>query len=252
MMPDGHSEYDRIGISFGNGANRQFFFRAKTTDEHVIHQIFRDRQYELGRLRRWNELKAFLDRHKGTGKSPLVVDAGANIGASSIMFAAMIPDTRVVAIEPDEGNFKLLALNVEGLRVEPMRAALSSVRGYARVVDSGEGHWGYRTEKLIGAVQSSNSVPCVTIDDIYQRYSGQSFPFIVKIDIEGGEADLFAANTDWVDNTPLLIVELHDWLLLKSASSRTFLQCVSNLDRDFVYIGEDVYSIANNLGTNDR
>src|SRR5262249_4668764 len=45
----------------------------------------------------------------------------------------------------------------------------------------------------------------------------------------------------------LLIVELHDWLLTKSASSRKFLQCISQLDRDFVYIGEDVFSISNTI-----
>ncbi len=38
-------------------------------------------------------------------------------------------------------------------------------------------------------------------------------PWIVKVDIEGGEADLFAANTEWVDAVPVIIIELHDWML---------------------------------------
>ncbi len=30
-------------------------------------------------------------------------------------------------------------------------------------------------------------------------------------------------------------------------SSRSFLQCVAGLDRDFVYLGENIFSIANDL-----
>jgi hypothetical protein len=77
-----------------------------------------------------------------------------------------------------------------------------------------------------------------------ERAAGR-VPFIAKIDIEGGEAELFAAETGWVDQFPLLIVELHDWLLPRAGTSRSFLRCVAGLDRDFVYLGENVFSIAN-------
>ncbi len=235
-----------VNISSGTNSPRKLHFRTRTSDEYVINQVFQNRDYELSRLRRSAEFKAFLDRQRSTGKTPLIVDAGANIGASTVFFASMVPDAKVVAIEPDPENSKLLALNIAGLRIEQIHAALASARGYARVVDPGEGHWGYRTEDLRPA-QTSDSVPCVTMNDIYAENSQQCFPFIAKIDIEGGEAELFSANTEWVRQTPLMIVELHDWMLTRSASSRTFLQCVSQLDRDFVYIGENVFSIANDF-----
>ena len=72
-------------------------------------------------------------------------------------------------------------------------------------------------------------------------------PFIVKIDIEGGEQDVFSGNTEWVARTPVLIIELHDWLIPKGGTSGPFLKCISALDRDFVYIGEAIFSIANDL-----
>ena len=87
-------QYSAIDVAFGSGKQRKFFFRAKTSDETVIHKIFRNQQYELGGLRRSNELKAFLARRKNTGKSPLVIDAGANIGASAM---AMMPDGQTPA-----------------------------------------------------------------------------------------------------------------------------------------------------------
>jgi hypothetical protein len=49
-------------------------------------------------------------------------------------------------------------------------------------------------------------VPCLNINDIYQRFSARCFPFIAKIDIEGGEEDLFSGSTEWVSVTPVLIV----------------------------------------------
>ena len=70
-------------------------------------------------------------------------------------------------------------------------------------------------------------------------------PFIAKIDIEGGEADLFSQTVEWADAFALLIVELHDWLLPKEGTSHSFLAYVGSRNRDFIHIGENVFSIRN-------
>ena len=77
--------------------------------------------------------------------------------------------------------------------------------------------------------------------------SGRFFPFIVKIDIEGGEENLFSMNTDWIKKIPMVIIELHDWLLPKQRTSTNFLKTVSELDRDFNIKGENIFSIKNRL-----
>ena len=59
--------------------------------------------------------------------------------------------------------------------------------------------------------------------------------FITKIDIEGFEDDLFSSNTDWIDDCLLLIIELHDWMMPKTANSNNFLKAISAKKRDFVY-----------------
>ena len=74
-----------------------------------------------------------------------------------------------------------------------------------------------------------------------------SFPFIVKIDIEGGEDNLFSMNTNWVEEIPMVIIELHDWLLPKQKTSMNFLKTISELDRDFNIKGENIFSIKNKL-----
>ena len=158
-----------------------------------------------------------------------------------------MPGARIVAIEPDQENFQLLCRNVEGLGVETINAAVSSTAGRARVVDPGRGPWAYRTQPVADDDTATGAVPRITINDIFQAHTAATYPFIVKIDIEGAEADLFSGNTEWVARSPLIIVELHDWLLPKAKTSRPFLQCISQLDRDFIYHGEDVYSIANDF-----
>jgi FkbM family methyltransferase len=232
-------------VNFGNGIARDVFFRLGTSDEDII-RFAMSNHFNLARLRRLQELRDFAGRLAAQGKRPLIVDAGANIGTASAWFACNFADAQVMAIEPDAGNFSLLTKNVVGLAVEPINSAVSANRGFARIVDPGEGHVGLRTKPVRGPAQGA--VPRVTINDLYSRTADRCFPFIVKVDIEGGEVDLFSSNTDWLEQTPLLIVELHDWLLNRTANSRAFLRCVSRLDRDFVYFGEHIYSIANDLG----
>ena len=80
---------------------------------------------------------------------------------------------------------------------------------------------------------------------IREKQAAGYSPFIVKVDIEGSESDLFSESTEWVDDVPILIVELHDWLMPKQGLSRSFLQCIAHRDRDFVCFEENVFSIRN-------
>src|SRR5262249_2493770 len=159
---------------------------------------------------------------------------------SAAFFALMFPTASVIAIEPEDSNFGLLLRNTEGLNVRCIQAALSSEATRVRVVDPGEGHWGFRTEKT----NSEDGLPCVTLDALYQEACGCGmFPFIVKINIEGGEHDVFSRNAKWVQKTGIIIIELHDRILPGKAVSRPFLKCVSEFDRDFLYTSFYVFSI---------
>jgi len=243
-MSDAHSIAD---ISYG-GITRPFYFRGATSDEQVVKDVFQQQQYNLNRLRRAPELVEFAKAQERKGRRPLIVDAGANIGASALYFVLTFPNACVVAIEPDRGNHHLLSKNTQGLHVKAYHAAVCSTKGRMNVFDPGEGHWGYRTRPIEAGETAAGSVPSLRINDLYDEYGHDYFPFIVKVDIEGAERDLFAEATEWVAKTPVVIVELHDWLLPKQGIAQPFLKCISNLNRDFVQIGEDAFSIANDLG----
>ncbi|HYM30394.1 MAG TPA: FkbM family methyltransferase [Candidatus Cybelea sp.] len=234
------NELRELEIKHG-GVTRRLSYRHGTSDEGVIQQVFQQVDYDLRRLRRCDEILAYVGSQHRRGLRPLIVDAGANIGASSLYFALAFPTAIVVAIEPEDGNFALLQKNVAGFNVRCIKAALSSSPGSARLVDPGIGHWGYRADPDAGG-----NLTCVTMREIFAAERNDvTWPFIVKVDIEGGEASVFDKDTAWVDETPIIIVELHDWLLPKAGTARPFLQCVAARDRDFVMVGENIFSIGN-------
>lgn len=217
------------------GGVRQFHHRGTRADQGVLAQIFKNKDYALQRLRRGAELHQLAT----SMSRPLIIDGGANIGASVCWFAFTFPSSHVVAFEPDPANFELLRRNTEGLNVELHQAALGAADGKVRLIDPGQGEWGYQTSR-----SDDGETPLVSIGRIVAEKRDAGYqPFIAKIDIEGGEADLFTPPTSWIDLFPLMIVELHDWLLPRQGTSRNFLRSVADRDRDFVHIGENVFSI---------
>ncbi len=42
---------------------------------------------------------------------PVIVDCGANIGISSVWYAQRYPRARIIAVEPEPENFRILSMN---------------------------------------------------------------------------------------------------------------------------------------------
>lgn len=177
--------------------------------------------------------------------SPLIVDAGANIGAASTWFASRFPKARVLAVEPDADNLSYVRKNAEAFAsIVPVQAAMASFSGELVLTDPGAGAWAYRTSADPRAVGST--VPALTIEEVVEM-GGSYEPFILKIDIEGAEADLFSRESDVFDRFPLVIIELHDWMLPDEASCRNFLRWHAGRSRDLTFHGENVYSTSHSL-----
>ncbi len=207
----------------------------------TLTQVFYNNDYELSRLTRWSDLKWQYDSILKKGLRPLIVDCGGNIGLATKYFSITFPEAKIYCIEPDAENIRKARGNNTNNDVEFIEAAIGCAGSKGRLVDPGLGNWGYRVE-----YDEEGTVEITTIGEIVRGCEVYGFaPFLVKIDIEGYENDLFSSNTEWVDLFPLLVVELHDWMLPGEANSRAFLSVISKLDRDFVFHGENVYSISN-------
>jgi FkbM family methyltransferase len=199
--------------------------------------------YGIEKLKRASEIKNLYTKIVENKKSPLILDCGGNIGLAAKYFSENYPDATILCIEPDIENMKQAVKNNSSNNVKFLTSAVGSQEGQGEIIDSGMGNNAYRIEsKDIG------STKIITINQLLKEYQQDHYvPFIVKIDIEGFEIDLFSKNTEWVDMFPLLIVELHDWMLPKTANSKNFIRTIAPLERDFVYYGENIFSISNKL-----
>lgn len=214
-------------------------------DLAVIHQIFYSEDYRLRRLTRYQDISDCYKKLIVNGKTPLILDIGANSGMASVYFAREFPEAKIIAIEPDLGNYQLIKFNTAKYsdRVIAIQAGISSQDGKGTITNNNDANWAFRTE-----LSHTGDLTMTSVNTLLNQYIDQSTtPFLVKIDIEGFEQNLFSESTQWVDNFALLIIELHDWMLPKTANSSAFLKCISKLNRDFAFNGENVFSIKNNV-----
>lgn len=233
-------------IVAGQQATRRLRVRGETSDAQVYLDVFHHRAYETARFAQQAALDAAYRAILAGGGTPLIIDAGANVGAASLWFRDAWPKAAVLAVEPEGGNHAELAQRLAGDPLaHPLRAAVAGTDGDVAVVDAGLDAWGFRT---VAAEAGATTVPALTIASLIatarERWPA-AVPFIAKIDIEGFETDVFAADTGWIDAFALVIVELHDWMLPGSASARPVIAALAARDRDFLIRGENVFSFRN-------
>ena len=170
--------------------------RPATSDLDVFSQIFMNREYRC--------LDDITD-------VDLIIDCGANVGFSAAYFLSRFPGAHIIAVEPDPGNFRMLQKNLEpyGDRAccicsavwsRPVELAIKSGgdrREWARQVEQvGEGEEATITAKDIGTILQ---------DSGFDRIG------ILKVDIEGAEADVFSYNYEhWISRVDNIVIELHN------------------------------------------
>lgn len=232
-----------MSLELPSGKSRVFMHRDVAADRGVIKQIYIQKDYSLKRLVRRDDILKQYQNIISRSKKPLILDAGANIGASAAWFQSVFPESQVLAFEPDKDNYILLERNTYGLDVDLRCAAVGSTSGRANISNPTDSPWAYRVE-----ASDSGNIEFISLANAIAKKTQENFEtLIVKIDIEGGEDNLFRDDLKWVEDVPLIIIELHDWLLPKQGTSKNFLRAVARLDRDFVHIGENIFSISNNI-----
>jgi len=237
-------------IFFFDKINKKFFkiFSRESIDSITADEIFTNHCYDLRFLKRYNELQKNYYSIVQRGKIPLIIDCGSNIGLSARYFAELFPKAKIIAIEPEINNFNLMKRNCEKFdNIYFLNAAIGSEKGFASISNCSGDNNAFRT--VIS--KDPNSINIVSIDDIYSR-NIDNIPFIIKIDIEGFEDNLFEKNTNWVKKTPLIIIEPHDWMLPGKGISRNFLKTICSQDRDFIIRGENIYSLSNVIEKNSN
>ncbi len=238
-----HMNLSQVEITI-NDKTFAFNFRDNSIgDRGVIEQIFVNRDYDISP---WVQGRKLIEYHKSqsTLHPSLIVDAGANIGASVLYFLNSFQNSFVFSIEPELANWQLLEINTADYPNKfNFCGAISNTDGEVVLEDPGLSNWGFRTaSKRIDEAASARIVKSISLATILSNpIVSDMTPLILKVDIEGGESSLFDGDTSWLKKFPLVIIELHDWLLPFSGSSRSFLKAVSQCEFDFLYSGENIF-----------
>lgn len=168
--------------------------RAGTTDVTVFLQIVVERELEI----------------PVPHPVEFIVDAGANVGLSSVYLANRYPRARIVALEVEERNFAVLCRNTAGYpNIQPMRAALWTGRGFVKVVNEDSDPWAFRV--AVAEEGQPGAVPCVGVPDLLAAAGGKDID-LFKMDVEGAEGPIFSASgaSDWLRHIGTLMIETHD------------------------------------------
>ena len=176
---------ERVGDSLRfrfpvEGVERAFSLRADSSDVEVFLQVIRDQEYlEATRL-------------VGPLSAPRIVDAGANIGLTTLFFKSVYPDAHVIAMEPEPHNFRALGETIERNRLEnvhPVQAALWTGDGFLapdRTFRDGKA-WSFAVKPPEAG--EAAQIAAITLDTLLERH-GWDRVDLLKIDIEGAEAHL--------------------------------------------------------------
>lgn len=229
-------------VHISDSGSRTFHYRPNSVgDVGVMKQIFEQNDYAL---HHWPQGKDIIDLLGLLNKKQhlsLIMDMGANIGASSVFFCESYPGAKLICVEPDPSNADILIKNMVGLKYSLFRGAISNRRGQLSLLDPGHGDWGFRTAPLGLQDGASKCIEAETVQNLLARFGENGIPVIAKIDIEGGESDLFSDACEWMDMFPCVIIELHDWMLPSKGTSRNFLKQVAARELDFVHRGENIF-----------
>jgi len=174
------------------GIRSRVFLRTNTTDTSTYRQNLVAHEYDFD--------LPFEPR--------TILDAGANIGMASVYFANRYPSAKVIAIEPEPCNFRMLEKNVVTYPcINPIRAALWPSEGEVSVLapsgmNGNYGHWGF-------TVSEGSGVRAITVPAILRRFEIDIID-VLKIDIEGAELELFSGACEWLKYVRCVMIETHD------------------------------------------
>lgn len=137
-----------------------------------------------------------------------IVDLGANIGMTALFFTHKSPGATVYAVEPDPDNFELLTANlsyeISDSRLIPVQAAITAINGPVYLHKKQKAY----NSSVSDTEQADISVRGMNMSTFFREMYINEID-LLKIDIEGKEAELFSGETDWLQKVSNIVMECH-------------------------------------------
>src|SRR5262245_43157508 len=139
-----------------------------------------------------------------------IIDAGANIGLASILFANRWPEAHILAVEPEARNFSLLQVNTAPYpQIECLRAALWNKPEPLSITNPTADTSSFQVAPSEGS-KHSDTVPGVTVSDLMGALKTRRLG-LLKLDIEGAEKQVLDETCrTWLPRVNHLAVEPHE------------------------------------------
>ena len=176
-----------------------------------------------------------------------VIDAGANIGLTTIYLKQHFENAQFILLEPEPETFARLKNNLELNKI-------------TNAICLNKGLWHEKTElffdrsfrdkeawsvKLSNHKNSEPGIKTLTINDL-MTYVNYKKIDLLKIDIEGSEKELFLTDVlklNWLKSVKIVAIEIHD-----ETHSRTEIETIlKNYNFELYYSGELTIGINTNF-----
>lgn len=144
-----------------------------------------------------DSLASLLRRNPGLIGEGDILDIGANIGYTAVLFSKFLRAGSLVhAFEPDLGNFKSLGNNIRSYKlaekVIPHQMAVGASPGFVELWINEDHRADHRivTDKFRGAIKQESrtiKVPLISIDSFLEKDNKPRNVSFIKIDVQGYE-----------------------------------------------------------------
>jgi FkbM family methyltransferase len=173
-------------------SSRKVFIRLGTTDVAAFEHVFINNEYGFSL----------------TQDPKVIVDAGANVGMSAAYFSLNYPGAKIIAIEPEPGNFSVLLKNAELFQsIVPKNIALWNQDGEVSIQHTPAGSWGTRVTAQ--KATASTRVRSMKLNTLLKEFHIEHID-LLKVDVEGAECEIFEDAALWMRRVKVVCAELHD------------------------------------------
>lgn len=170
---------------------KPFWFSDRAGFFHSYREIFKTKAYAF----------------QSSNSTPIIIDAGANIGLSVIFFKRLFPRSKIVAFEPDPDIYELLKKNAvaQGYADVDLRQSAVWIRDEDLTFYS-EGSLSGSTEVDFLNLGHAKTIHGERLKSLLQKLGRVDF---LKIDIEGAETQVLRDIESELTNVDNLFFEFH-------------------------------------------
>lgn len=181
--------------------------------------------------------------------TPLIIDAGAHIGLTTLYFKHLYPESQILSIEPHPLNFKFLQKNCLENRVSNVElrnlALTNNSSSHVTLFADQEQDWLMSSSVFAGAWNGFQegmipiSVPSARLSELIiekLRPHQRNKIDLLKLDVEGSEWDLIAdlSKNNLLAKIERIIVEVH------AKKGQDLANFVDNLEKKGFHLGEEL------------